>query len=523
MAFLDENGLSHLWTHICAKFKQPDWNVNDESDSAFVKNRPCYVKSSTNSNLLDTTTANFVDTYGVGIGVCGETFIFESNTNATYTIVFDNVQYEVKLINDGDMSYIGNIGILNAIYGQPIFPVTGEPFLFGLDSPNNFFAYASTAGQHTIQVNLFSEDVCKLPMKYLPEGYPYVSDPVETVLVDNATVELIDLYDSGIYLNFVQADVYAMEMGDNYIVTWNGVSYDVVVRELEGDLFIGNLGIVGAGDDTGEPFIIVKMLDEEGDGFVVYGSEASDVTLSISGAVRKTVKIDNKYLDDSIINTVNNAVLYTSQNLSDYYKTIARRNIGAASSSDVYTDVVRYNTTQNLNVIQKYNARKNIKAVGCDPDVTDSLTNAEKKIARSNIEAISQYDWFKIYGNIAMPLTSDDGINYTLPAEYVEELGGVINSPYFLRCRLMKTTESPSITIKIGDNTAEPVVACRSIHDPRSVFVPGYNNWLFTGMTLDMFYDGSKWMIEVPVSISSGTTAAPSTGTPGSIYIQYEA
>ena len=96
MAFLDENGLTHLWTHICAKFKQSDWKVNDESDGAFVKNRPCYVKSSTSANLLSSTTANFVDTYGVGVGVCGQNFNFNSNM-VSYVVTFDNVQYEVDI------------------------------------------------------------------------------------------------------------------------------------------------------------------------------------------------------------------------------------------------------------------------------------------------------------------------------------------------------------------------------------------------------------------------------------------
>ena len=89
-------------------------------------------------------------------------------------------------------------------------------------------------------------------------------------------------------------------------------------------------------------------------------------------------------------------VKYTPQVLTNEQKAQARENIGAASSVDIPTGVVRYDTTQSLSAEQKSRARENIDAVSVDelPDdiltySPQQLTTAQKEQARSNIDAVS--------------------------------------------------------------------------------------------------------------------------------------
>lgn len=84
--------------------------------------------------------------------------------------------------------------------------------------------------------------------------------------------------------------------GETYTVVWNGKEYPCTCNAVNDEaISLGNLAIMGAGDDTGEPFVMA-ILDI---GAEIYGNDgATSVTLAImSGGGEKVHKLDNKYLD----------------------------------------------------------------------------------------------------------------------------------------------------------------------------------------------------------------------------------
>ena len=120
----------------------------------------------------------------------------------------------------------------------------------------------------------------------------YTGDPVETVLVEESVVTFTDeggLY-QGQFLTTFEATV-----GETYKVYWDGTVYECSCVDFNNILAIGNLSIIGAGSDTGEPFFIGVYNGEEIR--IATTDTSSSHTFSISGLVAPIVKIPAKYID----------------------------------------------------------------------------------------------------------------------------------------------------------------------------------------------------------------------------------
>ena len=120
----------------------------------------------------------------------------------------------------------------------------------------------------------------------------YTGDPVETMLVEESTVMFEDR--DGLY-GAEFPSTFEATVGETYKVSWDGTVYECTYVS-DDPPFIGNLSIVGAGPDTGEPFIMAA-----GDGAITMATAdtSSSHTFSISGVVEPVVKIDPKYLPAS--------------------------------------------------------------------------------------------------------------------------------------------------------------------------------------------------------------------------------
>ena len=133
----------------------------------------------------------------------------------------------------------------------------------------------------------------------------YTGDPVEMVLVKESTITFAEK--DGTY----QANVpstFEVTVGETYKVYWDGTVYECTCENFNGELFMGNTSIVGEGSDTGEPFIMVVS---NGKGIIICTKDtAASHTFSISGFVTEVVKIDEKYLPDTVATTeyVDNSV-----------------------------------------------------------------------------------------------------------------------------------------------------------------------------------------------------------------------
>lgn len=103
----------------------------------------------------------------------------------------------------------------------------------------------------------------------------------------------------------VLQDYLELEVGKQYTVNWNGVAYDCTAVDSPNpeipSAWLGNLGALGGGESTGEPFIIVALSKEAAETMgvgatVVALDGSSSVTLSIIGVVVK--KLDDMYLPE---------------------------------------------------------------------------------------------------------------------------------------------------------------------------------------------------------------------------------
>ena len=122
----------------------------------------------------------------------------------------------------------------------------------------------------------------------------YTGDPVETVLVEESTVSFTEA--EGLYAAEFQS-TFEATAGEVYKVSWDGAVYECTCVEFSGNLFIGNLSIVGADSDTGEPFVM-GITNGEGISIGTADTSASH-TFSISGSIAEVVKIADKYISDT--------------------------------------------------------------------------------------------------------------------------------------------------------------------------------------------------------------------------------
>ena len=124
----------------------------------------------------------------------------------------------------------------------------------------------------------------------------YTGNPGETVLVEESTVPFTE-GSSGLYgAQFLST--FVATVGETYKVYWDGAAYECVCVNFNNTpgLIIGNLSIMGAGSDTGEPFFMV-VLNGNGIDIVAADTSASH-TFSISRFMENIIKIPDKYLPE---------------------------------------------------------------------------------------------------------------------------------------------------------------------------------------------------------------------------------
>lgn len=93
-----------------------------------------------------------------------------------------------------------------------------------------------------------------LTYDYMPEGYPTRSVQT-TTLIDYPEVPF-EPTSSGTSYRVTLPNPFEIVAGKTYTVNWDGIGYECIGVALPKNTYmIGNLSIMGAGDDTGEPFL----------------------------------------------------------------------------------------------------------------------------------------------------------------------------------------------------------------------------------------------------------------------------
>ena len=156
----------------------------------------------------------------------------------------------------------------------------------------------------------------------------YTGDPVETVLVEESTAPFSE--NGGLYIAEVPS-TFDATVGEAYKVSWDGTVYECICGNLNKLLVLGNLSIIGAGSDTGEPFLVSVI---NGSGIIIYTTDTSDShTFSISGLVTEVVKIDEKYLPDTVATKSEVEVAHNKANAAQNKANAAQSTANTAKST----------------------------------------------------------------------------------------------------------------------------------------------------------------------------------------------
>ena len=91
-----------------------------------------------------------------------------------------------------------------------------------------------------------------LTYDYMPEGYPTKAIGTVTLIEEQ---ELAFKEEGGGHIGFLTTHKLKIVEGQTCTVNWDGTEYECVAFVFNNDYGLGNLSLMGLGDDTGEPFL----------------------------------------------------------------------------------------------------------------------------------------------------------------------------------------------------------------------------------------------------------------------------
>lgn len=320
---------------------QPDWNQNDETAHDYVKNRPFYTGDPVETVLVEESTATFADT-GYGFYAAEFPSTFEATVGETYKVSWDGTAYECTCVDFNNKPAIGNLSIAG------VGSDTGEPFIIGIFNGERIqIITADTSASHTISISGMVIPVVKIDKKYLVQpdwnqndgaapdhvkNRPfYTGDLVETEIIPKTTVAFSEM--DGIMASPWPKSFDLID-GKTYHVSWDGTDYICTGILFRGSVpILGNLGILGAGNDTGEPFIFLN----QGQWLVASTESATEHVIGIKTTTIQIVQIDSKYLPAATNNTPGISKLavqvideekdYTTEEVKEIYENIKSRSV----------------------------------------------------------------------------------------------------------------------------------------------------------------------------------------------------
>ena len=244
--------------------------------------------------------------------------------NKTYIVGYNNVNYECiakAITEDGITVYmIGNLSMLG-------MEDNGYPFLLMIVSPSQVadvgvgamvYAFDSPS---SITLSIAGEKIIPIDIKYLPESLQFGSEITtsgeimsERELVKVSAGEFLAMDDSG-ETPFIFPELIA---GSTYTIVFNGATYNTLGVLLEGagisGIGLGNLGALGMGDITDDPFACAILNSPEFGGNVMVCvpiDGSTTVTASLSGEFKTVKKMESIYLPEPIIFTTTNLENFT--------------------------------------------------------------------------------------------------------------------------------------------------------------------------------------------------------------------
>ena len=130
-----------------------------------------------------------------------------------------------------------------------------------------------------------------LTYDYMPEGYPTKTMGTVTLMEEQ---QLAFALENGVY-SATPTNAFEIIEGQTYTVSWDGTEYECICYAFNSIPMLGNLSILGVGDDTGEPFLCSYNKNKVETGFVTHDTTASH-TISVKTTAEVITPIDGNYL-----------------------------------------------------------------------------------------------------------------------------------------------------------------------------------------------------------------------------------
>lgn len=215
----------------------------------------------------------------------GGTFTGTPTINTTYYLSSNNMivrETDIATLN----GYVGSM-INNAIpMPDTTLSITGKS------------ADAKVTGD---AIRALSEEVADLPQSdwnqndstaadYVKNRPFYTGDPVETEIIPETTV-IFSKMDGLMATSWPES--FDLINGQTYTISWDGTDYVCTGILFNGTVpVLGNLGIAGVGENTGEPFIFLN----EGQWLVTSTESVTEHVIGIKAGTTPIVTLNEKYL-----------------------------------------------------------------------------------------------------------------------------------------------------------------------------------------------------------------------------------
>ena len=151
-----------------------------------------------------------------------------------------------------------------------------------------------------------------LTYDYMPEGYPSKAMGTVTLLEEQ---ELAFTLTMGTYAATI-TNALEIVVGQTYTVKWDGTEYECVCYTFNSMSVLGNLSIMGAGADTGEPFIYANN-PSMGGGFNTLDTSASH-TISVKTIGEIVTPMAEEFIPAAALITYDSSTGTFSSDLTNY-------------------------------------------------------------------------------------------------------------------------------------------------------------------------------------------------------------
>ena len=263
-----------------------------------------------------------------------------------------------------------------------------------------------------------------LTYDYMPEGYPTKSVQTTTLMEEQ---ELAFTLSGGLYTAQI-TNAFEIVEGQTYTVNWDGTEYECVGSVLNSLPMIGNLSMIGVGDDTGEPFVYGYDARRAVGTFITLDTAASH-TISVKTTEETVTPIAEEYLPK---NLATKAEAENAQTTAENAQTTAENAQTTADSNKevldgVFSSVATFTFDKQTSGRDtfKFNAFNYYKISDFNPasdDVISFRGTAAGGVDRSRITVGNNcvgYGFFIIVasaGYCSLPVTETTTLSFTAPS-----------------------------------------------------------------------------------------------------------